>query len=161
MPSPVYMTVVGEKQGAIDGGCTIKGREKTILGQAVDSLVNIPKSPQTGLPTGKRVHNPFSVTAELDKATPKLYQALCSGERMKSVQVDYYRISPTGTEEKYFTIKMENAIVVSMREYVPDCLRPENSTMGHMITYEFTYEKVIWTYVPDGIEGQDDWKAPV
>jgi len=160
MPSPAYMQVQGEKQGKIEGSCDIKGREGTILVQAIDSLVNIPKSPQTGMPTGKRVHNPYTVVAELDKATPKIYQALCNGERMKSVQVDYYRISPAGNEEKYFSIKLENAIVVSAHHYVPNCLDQTNSTMGHMVEYSFTYEKVTWTWVKDGIEGEDNWKVP-
>ncbi|MBM4133360.1 MAG: type VI secretion system tube protein Hcp, partial [Nitrospira sp.] len=44
MPSPAYMQVQGEKQGKIEGSCDIKGREGTILVQAIDSLVNIPKS---------------------------------------------------------------------------------------------------------------------
>lgn len=161
MPSPAYMQIEGEKQGKIEGSCDIKGREGTILVQAVDSLVNIPKSPQTGLPTGKRVHNPYTVLAELDKSTPKLYQALCSGERLKSVQVDYYRINKTGTEEKYFTIKLEGAITVSGRHYVPNCLDQANGPIGHMVEYSFTYEKVTWTWTPDGIEGEDNWKAPL
>jgi len=24
----------------------------------------------------------------------------------------------------------------------------------------FTYEDIIWTYTPDGIEAEDNWKAP-
>lgn len=32
-----------------------------------------PRDPASGLPTGKRMHKPFVITKELDKATPLLY----------------------------------------------------------------------------------------
>jgi type VI secretion system secreted protein Hcp len=159
MPSPMYLYVEGQKQGKIEGSCDIKGREGSIMVQATDDVVNIPKSPQTGLPTGKRVHNPFSMTAELDKATPKLYQALASGEQLKTVKLDFFRINKVGTEEKYFTYNLQNAIVVSMRQYTPMCLDPDNGPLGHMVDIAFTYEKVTWTWAPDGIEGEDSWKG--
>jgi len=29
-----------------------------------------------------------------------------------------------------------------------------------MNDFAFTYETIIWTYVPDGVEAQDSWKKP-
>ena len=160
MPMPCFMNVEGESQGKIDGSCQITGREGAILIQAVDHTIEIPKSPQTGLPTGKRVHLPMTVTKEVDKASPKLYQALCSGEQMKTVSLDYYRISPQGKEEKYYTVKLENAIVVGVRSWIPNCLEPNNGQMGHMEDVSFSYEKITESWHPDGIEADDSWLAP-
>jgi type VI secretion system secreted protein Hcp len=160
MPMPAHMTLEGEKQGKIDGSCDMQGREKTILVEAFDHQVAIPRDPQTGLGTGKRVHGPFTITKMYDQASPKLYQALCSGEHMKNVEVKWYRIKADGTEEHYFTHKLEDAIIVTIKPNMPNCLDPGLGHFQHMEDVSFTYRKITWTWEPDGIEAEDDWKAP-
>jgi type VI secretion system secreted protein Hcp len=155
-----YLTLEGQNQGKIEGSVKVKGHEGKIMIQAVEHTVEIPKSPQTGLPTGKRVHGPATFTKEIDKSSPKLFQALTSGEQMKTVTLEYYRISPKGTEEKYYTVKLENAILTSLRSWTPNCLDAANKQMGHMEDVAFTYEKITWTFDPDGIEAEDSWLAP-
>ena len=160
MPMPGYLTLSGQTQGKIDGGCTIKGHEGAILVQAVDHTIEIPKSIQTGLPTGRRIHGPLTITKELDKASPKHFQALTSGEQLTSAKLEYFRISPQGKEELYYTVEIKNAVITSMRKFVPNCLDPLNKTMGHMEEVSLTYETIIETFTPDGIEAQDSWNSP-
>ena len=160
MPMPSYMTLEGQNQGKIEGSVKVKGHEGKILVQAVEHTIEIPKSPQTGLPTGKRIHGPATLTKEIDKSSPKLFAALTSGEQMKTVTLEYYRISPKGTEEKYFTVQLENAIITSIRAWTPNCLDPANKQMGHMEDVAFTYEKIKWTFEDGGIEAEDSWLAP-
>ena len=102
----------------------------------------------------------MTITKEIDKSSPKLFQALTSGEQMKTVSLEYYRISPKGTEEKYYTVKLSNAIMTNIRSWTPNCLAPANQQMGHMEDVSFTYEKITWTFEPDGIEAEDSWLAP-
>jgi type VI secretion system secreted protein Hcp len=160
MPTPTYMSIEGENQGKIDGGCTISGHEKTILVEQFDHVVHIPTDPQSGLPTGKRIHGPFTVTAMIDQATPKIFQALCSGEHLKSVLLEFWAISKQGKDEKYYTTKLEDAVVVKARPWIPMVLQKDNADLQHMIDYSFTYKKCIWTWVKDGIETEDSWEAP-
>ncbi|MEA3428881.1 MAG: Hcp family type VI secretion system effector [Thermodesulfobacteriota bacterium] len=160
MSMPSHLSVTGKNQGKIEGSCEIKGREGTILVYALDHVVTIPSDPGTGQPTGKRIHKPMTVTKEIDKSSPKLYQGLTSGEQLSEVVLDFYRISPTGTEEKYFTTKLETAIIVSMEAFYPETFLSENEAYKHMEKVSFTYEKIIWTWQPDGIEAEDSWKAP-
>lgn len=160
MPMPCYLTLEGENQGKIEGSCEVSGHEGKILVQAVEHHIELPKNPQNGLPSGKRQHLGITLTKEIDKASPKLYQALCSGEQMKTVDLEFYRISPKGSEEKYYTIHLEKAVVVGARLWVPNCLHPDNRQMGHMEDVGLTYEKVVWTWEPDGIEAEDSWLTP-
>lgn len=160
MPMPCYLILEGQNQGKIEGSTKVKGHDGKIMVQAVEHVIEIPKSPQTGLPTGKRVHGPMTLTKEIDKSSPKLLQALTSGEQMKSATLEFYRISPKGTEEKYYTAKLENAILTSIRSWTPNCLDPEHKQMGHMEDMSLTYEKITWTFEPDGIEAEDSWLAP-
>ncbi|HRL22534.1 MAG TPA: type VI secretion system tube protein TssD, partial [Alcaligenes sp.] len=97
---------------------------------------------------------------EIDKSSPKIFQAQCSGEQLSKVELEFYRISPKGTEEKYYTIRLEKAVVTSSRTWVPNCLAPENRQFGHMEDIALTYEKIVWTWEPDGIEAEDSWLTP-
>ncbi|MNS82421.1 Major exported protein [compost metagenome] len=51
-------------------------------------------------------------------------------------------------------------MVVGTRLWVPNCLQPDNRQLGHMEDVELTYEKIVWTWEPDGIESEDSWLAP-
>jgi type VI secretion system secreted protein Hcp len=160
MPMPCHMTVTGKNQGKIEGSCDIQGREGTIIVYSLDHTVEIPRDTHTGLPTGKRIHLPMTVEKEIDKSTPKLMQALASGEQLSEVVLDFWRISPKGAEEKYYTVKLEDAIIVSLESFFPETFLEDNETYKHMEKASFTYGKIIWTWQPDGIEAEDSWKAP-
>ena len=97
MPMPFHMTVEGTNQGNIEGSCDQQGREGTILCQAYIHEISIPRDVQSGLPVGKRVHHPATVTKVFDKSSPKLAQALTSGEQV-DVELKWYRIDPTGVD---------------------------------------------------------------
>ena len=103
---------------------------------------------------------PMTITKEIDKSSPKLMQALSSGEHLTEVVLDFYRISPKGTEEKYYTVKLAAGIIVSVESYFPETFVAENEPFKHMEKISFTYGKIVWTWQPDGIEAEDDWMAP-
>lgn len=158
MALTAYMKVEGKSQGEIKGDCQQGGDKKDkILVYAVEHLVEIPKDTHTGLPTGQRIHHPLTITKHLDQASPKLYKTCCTGEQC-TVTIDHYRIAADGTEEKYFTIKMEEAIVVSMKKETPLTFLAENKPYHDMESVSFTYSKITWTYNDGNIEYVDDWK---
>ena len=130
MPLPAHLTMEGANQGRIEGSCVQEGREGTIMVQALNHEVSIPRDAQTGLATGKRVHHPLTILKALDKSTPLLYQALTSGEHMNFVEI------------------------------INNCLDPASTDLPHLEEISFTYRKAIWRWEPDGIESEDDWRAP-
>ncbi len=156
----MYLKVKGASQGNIKGDCTQSGREKMILVYSMDHEVEIPRDVHTGLPSGQRIHKPLKILKHKDQASPLLFQACCSGEHISDFELDFYRISDKGKEEHYFTIKLSNAIIVQMREYTPITFLEENKPYHDMEEVSFSYEKIVWTYEPDGIEAEDDWKTP-
>ncbi len=159
MAMTAYLKVTGSKQGELKGDCEQSGREDLILVYAGDHAVEIPKDTHTGLPTGQRIHHPFSITKHKDKSSPLLFGACCSGEQCE-VELMYFRINSEGSEENYYTIKLSNAIIVKMREYTPPTFLEENKPYRDMEDIEFTYEKIIWSEVVAGTEAEDDWKTP-
>ncbi len=83
---------------------------------------------------------------EYDKSSPKLYQALCTGEHLKNVTIKWYRINKQGSEEHYFSHVLEDAIVVSITPSMPVAFLPENEPYRHMEEVSFTYKKIKWTW---------------
>ena len=156
MPMPGHMTLVGKEQGPIEGSCDIEGREETILVQAFKHLVDLPTN-EHGVPSGKRVHRPLMITKEVDKSTPKLYQALCSGELMTEATLRWYRMDGSGEEAQFFTVMLQNALIVKIESWVPDVLDKQNASYGNMENLWFTYETIRWTWEEDGIEYEEHW----
>ena len=156
MPMPGNLIVTGEEQGVIEGSCDLDDREGTILVQAFDHVVEIPTDDR-GVASGRRAHRPFKITKEIDKSTPMLYQALCMNELLTEVQLDWYRLDGTGDHELYFSMLMHNAFITRIRPWFPNVLDRANESMKHMEDVSFSYEKIIWTWEPDGIEFEDAW----
>lgn len=158
MALTAYLKIEAATQGEIKGDCPQGGDKKDkILVYTVDHTVEIPKDTHTGLPTGQRIHHPFVITKHLDMATPKIYKMCCTGEQA-TVTLDHYRIKSDGSEEKYFTIKLENAIVVQVDKYTPLTFVAENKPFSDMEKISFTYSKITWIYNDGNIEFTDDWK---
>ncbi len=156
MPMPGHMTLVGKEQGSIEGSCDIEGREETILVQGFKHLVDLPAN-EHGVPSGKRVHRPLMITKEVDKSTPKLYQALCTGEPMSEATLRWYRMDGSGEEVQFFTVMLQNALIVKIESWVPDVLDKQNASYGNMENLWFTYETIRWTWEEDGIEYEEHW----
>ncbi len=168
MPTPAYMTIEGELQGLITAGTFTEesvgniyqeGHEDQILVEAFEHNVTLPRDPQSGQPSGQRVHGPIVITKVFDKASPLLYSALTSGERMSQCKIDWYRTSATGTQEHYFSIELEDAIIVDVQASMPNCQDPGQAHFTHLETVAFTYRKITWTHEVSGTSGHDDWRV--
>ncbi len=154
-----YAKVTGKKSGEIKGSCQQGGDKKDkILVYGIKHDVTIPRDNLTGLPTGQRVHSPFVITKSVDKASPNLYKLCTTGEHC-DVEVDYYRIKEDGTEEKYYTVKLADAIVVAMNHWKLNVLNPDNKPFEDSEDVAFTYSKITWNFADGNIEHTDDWKG--
>ena len=65
MPTPAYIKIQGKTQGLITqgaftadsvGNVFVEGHEDQILVQEIDHLISTPTDPQSGQPSGQRVH---------------------------------------------------------------------------------------------------------
>lgn len=167
MATPAYMSVTGEKQGLITAGAFTadsvgniyqEGHEDQVMVQAFNHQVIIPRDPQSGQPTGQRIHKALCITKVFDKSSPLLLAALTTGEQMTEVTIEWYRTSASGTQELYYTTKLEDAIIVEIKDYMHNCQDPANSHFTHLEDVHFTYRKITWTHEVCGTTGSDDWR---
>lgn len=168
MPTPAYMSIEGASQGPITQGAFTEdsvgniwqeGHEDEVIVQAFRHNIVIPRDPQSGQPTGQRVHQPLTITKVFDKSSPLLYNALTSGERLTTCEIKWYRTSATGTQEHYFTIALEDAVIVDMNAYMPNCQDPGQAHFTHLEDVSFSYRAITWTHDVAGTSGSDDWRA--
>jgi len=170
MPTVAYVSIEGTKSGLITAAANSVDSmgnayqsdhtdESTV--QAFKHEVIIPRDPQSGQPTGQRVHQPFVITKVFDKASPMLAGALTSGERLTKVVVKWYRTSMTGTQEHYYTHELEDAVIVDIKSYMPNALDPSMAHFSHMEDVSLTYRKITWTHEVAGVSGADDWRSPL
>ena len=131
------IAVTGQKQGAFSKGTPIP-----VL--AVSHEIISPRDPQSGLPTGRRQHMPISVTMQWGPTTPKFLQALVNNENLTSVLIGLLRGG-----KLVATIQLANA---SVSHFVQT---------DQNVQFDFTYQKIEWTWIAGGISAQDDWAPPL
>ena len=138
MPTPAYIKITGKTQGNITAGASTPDsvgnvhqidHQDEILIQEIKHEVATPTDPQSGQPSGQRVHKPFKFTSSLNKATPLMYQALVTGEMLPTVEVNWFRTSTEGRQEHFFSTTLEDATIVSINTVLPTLrTRPTRTT---------------------------------
>jgi type VI secretion system secreted protein Hcp len=155
-----HLRLTATTQGTIAGSVTQKGREGTILVHAVAHAIVAPRDPVTGRPTGKRMHKPFIITKDLDRATPALHSILARNENIPSWELVFYRSDTTGIEKPVFTVRLVNANISGIHFQVLNVRRPGLAKVVEMEEVAFTYQQVLWTWNDGGISAADDWLTP-
>ena len=89
--------------------------------------VTAPRDMATGMASGKRMHKPFTITKEVDKASPLLMKACASGQHFPQVDVQL------GSGEKY---TLTDVMVASDQK---------SGGEKPMETISFTYQKIEMT----------------
>jgi type VI secretion system secreted protein Hcp len=149
------------KVDGIDGPCRMKGREGTFEVLGLSHEVVLPFEQRNGKPRDKRVHNPVTVLKEVDSASPKLYQAICTAQKLRSVEIKWYRQDPDGGKEQhYFTTKLGTARLVSIAPKMDGVNDSSNAGKPHTEQLRFIYEEITWTDVPSGASAVDKWEEP-
>jgi type VI secretion system secreted protein Hcp len=169
MPTPAYIAIEGKTQGNITkgaftsdsvGNIFVEGHEDQILVQEVNHRITVPTDPQSGQPAGQRVHGPLIFTCALNKAVPLLYSALSSGEMLPNVELSWYRTSVEGTQERFFTTKLIDAVIIDIDLEMPHVQDKDNSDFTQFFKVSMAYRGIEWEHITASTAGADDWRKP-
>ena len=83
----VLSELLENRQGAIE-----------VMNSSHKMYVNIDAS--TGTLTGCRQHDAYMIYKQVDKVSPLLYDALCTGKKFQQAVIKYYQITEAGVEKK-------------------------------------------------------------
>jgi type VI secretion system secreted protein Hcp len=164
MSMMAYGYLKGQKSGDIKGSVLQKGREDSIAIIAVSHAIVAPRDPQSALPTGQRMHKPFVFTKEVDKASPLLYNLLCTNENITKAIFKFWTpqvkaVSGVGAEVQHFTIELDNANIAAIDFRMANIRNPELVRYAEYEEISLTYQKITWTWNDGGITATDDWLA--
>jgi type VI secretion system secreted protein Hcp len=161
MASNGYLTLAGQKQGAITGSVTEKGREGSILVHAFNNEIVSPRDSTTGLPTGKRQHLPLMILKEIDRSSVPLWNALVNNENLTTWVLRFWAQAQNGVMQQIYSITLTNASIASIDEYMENNTIPANASLPMFERITFTYQKIQWTWNVPTLTAQDDWSSPV
>lgn len=156
-----YLRVVGEIQGPIQGSVNQRGREDQIMVIAFSHEVISPRDASSGLPTGKRQHQPLIITKEIDRSTPLLAKALVSNENLPEWELLFWRPGKSGKEKQHYTISLADASIVAINQEMPNNKYPENFPHAAREHISFCYRRISWIWVEGGVSADDEWQAPI
>ena len=149
-----YITINGQKQGQFKG----EGRQNQIVGVGFQYEVTSPRDAATGQATGRRMHKPVVITKEWDAASPQLFQALVTNENLPHVDLQFVRTAPDGREEAFYTIKLTNATITSIRQYTGVLPGATNAADIHQLEeVSFTFQKIEVESTIGKTMATDDW----
>lgn len=154
----ITMNVKAQKQGDIDGGApkTIKGAEKAFQLLYFQEAIISPRDPQSGLPTGQRMHLGVEVVGRNCKGIPGLWTALTQNENLTDVKISFWSQHGAGagvTQKVYYTVELKDANLATLDHMTSE-------TDGTLFfRARFTYQKITWTWVDGGLTASDDWES--
>jgi type VI secretion system secreted protein Hcp len=153
-----YVTISGNKQGAFKGQSTSAEHPGQITGfQFLCQTTGTEAA--SGQATGRRQYSPVVFTKELDASSPQLFEAASTNEVLSLVQFDFIRTSPDGKEYVYETIKLTDATISSLKDYMgfPDA--GEASDPRQLEDVSLTFRKIEFSNNDGKTTSIDDWTS--
>jgi type VI secretion system secreted protein Hcp len=155
-----YVTIDGERQGRFKGESMRKGMEGKIPGVRFQYSAHIPRDPQSGLASGKRLHQPVVITKQWGTSSPQIFLALTTGEHLKSVVIEFVRTNPGGKEYIFQIIRLSDAVVASFRQYANVANPGEPAYPLGLEDFSFTFKKIEIINTDAKTQAMDDWAVP-
>ena len=161
MVTQFFVTVTGAKQGNFKGESTQKGHEGKIQGVAFSYGVLSPRDGISGLPTGKRQHQPVVFSKEWGASSPQFYQAIYTNESLPTVLFEFFVTNISGAQVLHHTVKLTNASISAVRETLPDNQPTGSVDPRDLQEISFTFQKIEIVSVTGGTQAADDWETNV
>jgi type VI secretion system Hcp family effector len=111
-----YMRLSIEGIGEVKGDATAAGREGAMEIWGWDHKVISPRDASSAQATGRRTYEPIVIRKRIDKSSPVLARAFREKLKITSLTLELPDTSASASEEQYFTIRLENANISSIRQ---------------------------------------------
>ena len=140
----------------IPGPAVGSGLEDHIECYEFSYRIELPTDIRDGSVTGRRQHGFFSITKELDKASPLFAKHLCDNIEVAKVEVKHYRPNMQGDIEHYFTHEMKKVKVVGVSTWKPNTCDDASKRFRDMEQVRFMFEEIT-IKDSEGNEYTDKW----
>lgn len=161
MSLPAYLFLYDENGRLISGtgggivSETLEGRLGGIEIMSSQHGVYQPVDATTGRMGGTRHHNSFVLHKQVDKVSPLLNDAVCTGKTFQKAIIKYYETNSAGVEAEIYRITMERVVIASVNfshAYIQG-----SHTPNMLEVIGLRYNLIEWLYVPSVIKCDDAW----
>lgn len=163
--SSVFLKITAEKLGEIKSGFFQRGREGLIPVLGLNHNIRVPIDLASGLPAGKRQHQPIIVTKEVDQTSTRLNRLLVTNERIKEAILTFY--GPTGmgsgiqgAEQKLYTITLKKALITEIQVNLKSMIELKNQPGNFVETIFLVYNDIDWVWETPSFITVDQWAPP-
>jgi type VI secretion system Hcp family effector len=115
----IYVDIKGQK-AQFPGDAATGPRKNQIVALSLAYETEIPRNPQTGQATGKRMHKPVVFTHDVGPATPYLFEAAATNETLTTVTIEVGKVDANGLMTSSYTLTLTNATVTSLRQFTEE-----------------------------------------
>jgi type VI secretion system secreted protein Hcp len=154
----IFCSVVGAVQGTFQDNGNARSQIPVLF---LTQKTSVPRDAATGLPTGRRIHEPLTIVKELDAASIRFFQAVVTNETLRSVTCTFYRSFRSGTgggaARPYFKIVLTNATIVEYKD-AGDGINGEavGDEREHI---SMVYQRIEMTDLDTNTTTSDDWAS--
>ena len=153
-----YVRVEGTKQGPFKGETPREKHQGAIPGISFHYNVRSPRDAANGQASGKRQHHPVAMVKAWGPSTPQFFQALCTNETLKSVLFEFVKTDPNGEEYVYHSVKLVNAAVVEIEQYLDGETKQDQSHDVHGLErIHFAFQRIEMENKDGKTMAVDDW----
>jgi type VI secretion system secreted protein Hcp len=161
---PTWMIVEGSKQGKFesDESKKRKGLEGAIEVFTYEHEVRSPRDPASGHASGKRQWGAITITKPVDSTSPLFWQACVTNEELKKCELKFFRVTPSGQLEQYYSVILDKAYIASVKMIVPEqeyeggTAKHEHHTTAKDVI-QFTFQKITIEHKLAKKVMSDDW----
>jgi type VI secretion system secreted protein Hcp len=154
------VTIKGARQGQFKGELHDPRHAGEIGGLRLSMGLDIPRDPATGQASGKRKHQPLTITKEWGAASFQILQAAITNEVLTEVQLKFVNSSPTGAEDVTCTVTLTNAGIAAFRRYIGEVEATSGSGMLRLEDMSFTFERIVIQDLIGHTSFTDSWSTP-
>ncbi len=156
-----YVTIRGSRQGIFAGQSSSPAHRGAIVGFQYLAQLDSPRNAGTGQISGKNQYTPVTFTKQWDSSSPQIHQAAATNEVLPLVEFAFVAVNPQGEEYVYHTVKLTNATISHVKEYMgfPDSGEPPDSRQLEDVS--FTFQKIEISNNDGKTTSIDDWQAPM
>lgn len=147
-----------KNQGDTKGESPREQHKAKIQGISFHYNVKSPRDAATGQASGKRTHHPVTFVKEWGPSSPQFFQALCNNEVLTEVLFEFIKTDPNGEEYVYHTIKLVNAAVSEIDQYLAGDAKQDSTHDTHELEkISFTFQRIEMENKDGKTMAVDDW----
>jgi len=137
------------------------GRQDSIECLFYDQRVVTAREAGSGMATGRRQYEPLLIRKRIDKSSPLIAKALTQNQVIEGV-FKFFRPNPSGdgTTQQFYTVRIKQGRVASIKQTSPDSIEPATSTQPALEEITFVFNTIAWTYEDGGVTHEDTWNQP-